>query len=188
MALCAQHSKKLAAAAATSFQGLSVLPSTPCSIATCCMLSSVCALHPTPISPDWLPPRLWCGSPGPSTQQVDTIDTQDLLEGGWQGTTALLVMPGGADLPYCRRLNGRGNKLISGGDCGVADTHAGRAPISQTCCFHGLRGNHFYQAAASQLKLSADGVLCSLHMQPLLAHHKGLAHVQKRDIQHLHGL
>lgn len=130
MALCAQHSKKLAAAAATSFQGLSVLPSTPCSIAACCMLSSVCALHPTPISPDWLPPRLWCGSPGPSTQQVDTIDTQDLLEGGWQGTTALLVMPGGADLPYCRRLNGRGNKLISGGDCGAAGTHARKAPIS----------------------------------------------------------
>lgn len=26
----------------------------------------------------------------------------------------MLVMPGGADLPYCKRLNGRGNALIKG--------------------------------------------------------------------------
>ena len=26
----------------------------------------------------------------------------------------MLVMPGGADLPYCKHLNGRGNDLIRG--------------------------------------------------------------------------
>jgi len=26
----------------------------------------------------------------------------------------MLVMPGGADLPYCRQLNGKGNALIRG--------------------------------------------------------------------------
>jgi hypothetical protein len=31
-----------------------------------------------------------------------------------QGGTALLVMPGGADLPYCKHLNGAGNALIRG--------------------------------------------------------------------------
>lgn len=29
------------------------------------------------------------------------------------GTCALFVMPGGADLPYCRTLNGEGNRRIS---------------------------------------------------------------------------
>lgn len=30
----------------------------------------------------------------------------------WQGTTALLAFPGGADLPYCRELDGNGNDRI----------------------------------------------------------------------------
>lgn len=135
--------------------------------AVCSVAFLHCTVHQ--MSPDSLLPRLWCGSPGRSIQQVDTIDAQDLLGGGWQGTTALLVMPGGADLPYCRRLNGRGNKLISGGDCGVAGTHAGRAPISQTCWFRGPRGNHSYQAVTSQssfMLLACYAVCtCSLYLQ-----------------------
>lgn len=35
-----------------------------------------------------------------------------LLEQPWQATCALLVFPGGADLGYCRTLNGQGNRLI----------------------------------------------------------------------------
>jgi hypothetical protein len=61
---------------------------------------------------------LWC-CPS-STQklrgltQVDTISTAELLEGSWTQDTVLLVMPGGADLPYCKQLNGRGNRIIKG--------------------------------------------------------------------------
>lgn len=47
--------------------------------------------------------------------QVKTLGTADLLAGSWRRRCVLLVMPGGADLPYCRDLNGAGNDLISGG-------------------------------------------------------------------------
>jgi biotin--protein ligase len=46
--------------------------------------------------------------------QVDTISTAELLDGNWTAQAAVLVMPGGADLPYCRSLNGRGNGIIKG--------------------------------------------------------------------------
>lgn len=43
---------------------------------------------------------------------VVTVSEQALLHDPWQGKTAMLVMPGGADLPYCDVLNGNGNKRI----------------------------------------------------------------------------
>lgn len=46
--------------------------------------------------------------------QVDFVNTEALLNGSWRDGCALLVMPGGADLPYCRELNGPGNTLIRG--------------------------------------------------------------------------
>ena len=46
--------------------------------------------------------------------QVTQIGPGELLAGGWQSSCLALVMPGGADLPYCRRLNGKGNQLIRG--------------------------------------------------------------------------
>ncbi len=36
-----------------------------------------------------------------------------LLKEPWTATCALLVIPGGADLGYCRVLNGEGNQIIS---------------------------------------------------------------------------
>jgi glutamine amidotransferase-like uncharacterized protein len=39
----------------------------------------------------------------------------------------MLVMPGGADLPYCRQLNGPGNDLIRG----AAHHHLNRPLIKQ---------------------------------------------------------
>ena len=61
---------------------------------------------------------------------VRTLSTTALLEGSWSrrrdestssatasdtaAVAAALVMPGGADLPYCADLNGRGNELIRG--------------------------------------------------------------------------
>ncbi|CAL8470467.1 g10009 [Coccomyxa elongata] len=44
--------------------------------------------------------------------QVAQIGPEELLAGEWQDGCLMLVMPGGADLPYCRQLNGRGNRLI----------------------------------------------------------------------------
>ena len=40
------------------------------------------------------------------------IDSSELLAGEWLKSTALLVMPGGRDLLYCKKLNGKGNTLI----------------------------------------------------------------------------
>lgn len=45
---------------------------------------------------------------------VDTIGTKELLQGTWVEDCRMLVMPGGADLPYCKALNGTGNRIIRG--------------------------------------------------------------------------
>ncbi|KAK9825704.1 hypothetical protein WJX81_008129 [Elliptochloris bilobata] len=50
----------------------------------------------------------------PLDAQVEAFREEDLLSGDWADDCALLVMPGGADLPFCRRLNGAGNALIRG--------------------------------------------------------------------------
>ena len=64
--------------------------------------------------------------------QVASLDTAELLAGGWQDGCLLLVMPGGADLPYCKVLNGRGNALIRGGGAGTGSGGgSGRMP---PCC------------------------------------------------------
>lgn len=42
---------------------------------------------------------------------IKRISSAQILAGELQGQ-GLFVMPGGADLPYCQQLNGRGNKLI----------------------------------------------------------------------------
>ncbi|KAK5128510.1 hypothetical protein LTR85_003179 [Meristemomyces frigidus] len=43
---------------------------------------------------------------------VLTITSDQLLREPWPATCALLVIPGGADLGYCRTLNGEGNRRI----------------------------------------------------------------------------
>ncbi|KAG2452489.1 hypothetical protein HYH02_002728 [Chlamydomonas schloesseri] len=45
---------------------------------------------------------------------VRFLSTSELLEGSWVDRCLLLIMPGGADLPYCKHLNGRGNRIIRG--------------------------------------------------------------------------
>jgi len=44
--------------------------------------------------------------------KVQLISAADLLEGSWTDGCVMLAVPGGADLPYCRELNGRGNQVI----------------------------------------------------------------------------
>ncbi|QSS66582.1 biotin-[methylmalonyl-CoA-carboxytransferase] ligase [Histoplasma capsulatum] len=44
---------------------------------------------------------------------VIPVTGQMIVNEPWTASCALLVMPGGADLPYCRTLNGEGNRRIS---------------------------------------------------------------------------
>lgn len=44
---------------------------------------------------------------------VVPVTSQALINDPWQSKTALLVMPGGMDLPFCKELNGEGNRRIS---------------------------------------------------------------------------
>ncbi len=46
--------------------------------------------------------------------QVERLTPQQLLASDWQADCLVLVMPGGADLPYTRLLNGAGNRIIRG--------------------------------------------------------------------------
>jgi biotin--protein ligase len=43
---------------------------------------------------------------------VTTINAQKVKEGVWTKNAILFVMPGGADLPYVKKLNGKGNEVI----------------------------------------------------------------------------
>ena len=43
---------------------------------------------------------------------MEPLSTAGLLQGGWRQECAVLVMPGGADLPYCRHLDGPGTAAI----------------------------------------------------------------------------
>ncbi len=43
---------------------------------------------------------------------VRATTSQELVGSKWRNSCCLLVMPGGRDLPYCKALNGQGNKEI----------------------------------------------------------------------------
>jgi glutamine amidotransferase-like uncharacterized protein len=43
---------------------------------------------------------------------VVTISAKQVKEGGWSKNAILFVMPGGSDLPYVKKLNGKGNEVI----------------------------------------------------------------------------
>lgn len=47
-----------------------------------------------------------------SNNQIRTLNAYDLIQGDWPHNASLLVMPGGADLPYVAKLNGEGNDII----------------------------------------------------------------------------
>jgi hypothetical protein len=87
---------------------------------------------------------------------VDTMATRELLAGGWQARVALLVMPGGADLPYCKHLNGAGNALIRG----AGGLVFARGPAI-TCKGSGCGG-----AAQPQLRRAAAGGLVGMPNHP----------------------
>lgn len=47
------------------------------------------------------------------TYAVITVTGDAIIKEPWTASCALLVFPGGADLGYCRKLNGEGNRRIS---------------------------------------------------------------------------
>ena len=50
----------------------------------------------------------------PHALQVLPVGPEEVVAGQWTNECLLLVMPGGADLPYCRQLNGPGTASIQG--------------------------------------------------------------------------
>ena len=44
--------------------------------------------------------------------QIKTLNAESLIKENWYQNASLLVMPGGADLPYVEKLNGLGNDII----------------------------------------------------------------------------
>jgi glutamine amidotransferase-like uncharacterized protein len=47
-----------------------------------------------------------------SNYKVQTINALEVIEGKWIKKAVLFIMPGGADLPYTKKLNGKGNAVI----------------------------------------------------------------------------
>ncbi len=43
---------------------------------------------------------------------IKTLNAHDVIQGTWKKNAALFIMPGGADLPYVKALNGKGNQQI----------------------------------------------------------------------------
>lgn len=43
---------------------------------------------------------------------VKTLNTEQVKTGTWTQNAILFIMPGGADLPYVKKLNGQGNQII----------------------------------------------------------------------------
>ena len=43
---------------------------------------------------------------------VETTTSEEIIRGQWADACSLLVMPGGRDLPYVAKLQGRGNQII----------------------------------------------------------------------------
>lgn len=47
-----------------------------------------------------------------SGYRIEGISADEIIEGSWAVDTALIIFPGGADLPWCAKLNGLGNRQI----------------------------------------------------------------------------
>jgi len=66
--------------------------------------------------------------------RVRRVNHWTLRMGGWEASTALVVMPGGRDLPYLRRLGGQGNRRL-------------RQFVEQGGAYLGLCAGGYYGAA-----------------------------------------
>ncbi len=48
----------------------------------------------------------------PASFSIKTIDAKGVIKNDWSRDAVLFIMPGGADLPYAKKLNGAGNHQI----------------------------------------------------------------------------
>lgn len=68
-----------------------------------------------------------------SDYNVKSISPDEIIDGKWLKDCALFVMPGGADQPYCKELNGKGNENI-------------RSYVEDGGCFLGICAGAYYGA------------------------------------------
>ncbi|KAM3421545.1 hypothetical protein BST61_g1934 [Cercospora zeina] len=75
---------------------------------------------------------------------VHTLSAEQLLQEPWPSTCALLVIPGGADMGYCRSLHGAGNRRI-------------KAYIQGGGKYIGLCAGGYYGSAKCEFELGRKG-------------------------------
>jgi len=56
--------------------------------------------------------RLFQSFLDPQNYTVNTLNATNVIQGAWVRNAVLFVMPGGADTPYAKKLNGKGNDVI----------------------------------------------------------------------------
>lgn len=74
--------------------------------------------------------------------EIVLLSHHDVKQGSWMEDAALFVMPGGADVPYCRKLNGVGNQKI-------------RAFVENGGAYFGICAGAYY--ACASLSFDAGG-------------------------------
>lgn len=75
--------------------------------------------------------------------KVGVITPEQLIQDPWEEETAVLVIPGGADIPYTRALNGAGNKKI-------------RAFVEAGGSFFGICAGSYYAGSSVEFASGTD--------------------------------
>jgi hypothetical protein len=86
---------------------------------------------------------------------VREVDTAELLHGSWQEHCLMLCLPGGADLPYCENLNGKGNAFIRG----AGQTAIGCLTFHQKYTKHGYLNSFLSKGVVQTLWKQAEHTL-----------------------------
>ncbi|KAK6433951.1 biotin holocarboxylase synthetase [Oleoguttula sp. CCFEE 5521] len=76
---------------------------------------------------------------------IINVSADQILKEPWMSTCALLVMPGGADMGYCRTLNGEGNRRI-------------RQYVEMGGRYLGLCAGGYYGCAKCEFELGVKGM------------------------------
>lgn len=76
---------------------------------------------------------------------IVTVTADQILKEPWQASCALLVMPGGADMGYCRTLNGEGNRRI-------------KQYVQSGGCYLGLCAGGYYGCARCEWEVGKKGM------------------------------
>ena len=78
---------------------------------------------------------------------VTTLSSKDIISGVLTDEIDIFVMPGGADIPYCEKLNGKGNKAI-------------RHYVEQGGLYLGLCAGAYYGCAAIEFQKDTATGIC----------------------------